>query len=154
MKDQWDYVLNVLEKLGDKQLFLKYQWSTDISFSILLLLPSKLSHDHPTNKAFAELILKKILDLPELNCSIVFSLYVRECRRRLITFFETSYAEKEDSPGSRSIHFLSFIGIVLGTSTVSLLWGFAFALDLAAITFTLECDACSSSRSAGTSVLL
>ena len=38
----------------------------------------------------------------------------------------------------------SFIGIVLGNSTVSLFCGFDFAFDLAAITFTLDCDACSS----------
>ena len=51
--------------------------------------------------------------------------------------------------GSTSIHFLSFIGMILGTSTSSLLCGFAFALDLAAKTFTIDCDACSSGRSAG-----
>ena len=71
-----------------------------------------------------------------------------------MTFFETSYAEKEDSPGSISIHFLSFIGMMLDKSTGSLLCGFAFAFDLAAKTFTIDCDACSSGRSAGTSVLL
>ena len=61
---------------------------------------------------------------------------------------------KKDSPGSISVHFLSFIGMMLGTSTGSLLCGFAFAFDLAAKTFTIGCDACSSGRSAGTSVLL
>ena len=76
------------------------------------------------------------------------------CRRRLITFFETSYAVRDGADGSISIHFLSFIGMVLGNSTVSLLCGFAFAFDLAAITFTLDCDACSSGRSARTSMLL
>ena len=69
-----------------------------------------------------------------------------------MTFFETSYAEREDSAGSMSIHFLSFIGMVLGT--VSLFCGFVFAFDLAAKFFTLDCDVCSSGRSAGTSVLL
>ena len=72
----------------------------------------------------------------------------------LITFFEISYAEREDSPGSISIHFLSFIGMVLGKSTGSLLCGFAFAFDLAAKFFTIDCDVCSSGRSARTSVLL
>ena len=33
MKDQCDCVLNVLEELGGKQLFLKYQCSTDILFT-------------------------------------------------------------------------------------------------------------------------
>ena len=55
MKDQWDYVLSVLEELGDKQLFLKHQCSTDISFLLLLLLPSMLSNDHPTKKEFVEI---------------------------------------------------------------------------------------------------
>ena len=40
-----------------------------------------------------------------------------------MTFFETSSAEREDSSGSMSIHFLSFIGTVLGNSTVSLFCG-------------------------------
>ena len=31
---------------------------------------------------------------------------------------------------------------MLGNSTVSLFRGFAFAFDLAAITFTLDCEAC------------
>ena len=70
-----------------------------------------------------------------------------------MTFFETSYAEREHSSGSMSIHFLSFIGMVLGNSTGSLFCGFAFAFDLAAKTFTLDCDACSSGGSAGISVL-
>ena len=60
----------------------------------------------------------------------------------------------EGSDGSISIHFLSFVGIVLGNSTSSLFCGFAFAFDLAAITFTLDCDACCSGRSARISVLL
>ena len=46
------------------------------------------------------------------------------------------------------------LGILFGNSKVSLICGFAFAFDLAAITFTLDCDACSSGRSARTSVLL
>ena len=44
--------------------------------------------------------------------------------------------------------------MMLGTSTGSLLCGFAFAFDLAAKTFTIDCDACYSGRSAGISVLL
>ena len=62
--------------------------------------------------------------------------------------------EREEFPGSKSIHFLSFIGMMLGESTGSLLCGFAFAFDRAAKSFTFGCDACSSGRSAGLSVLL
>ena len=58
-----------------------------------------------------------------------------DCRRRLITFFEISHAEREESPGSISIHFLSFIGMMLGKSTGSLVCGFAFAFDMAAKSF-------------------
>ena len=47
---------------------------------------------------------------------------------------------------------IGMVGAVVPTST--LFCGFAFAFDLAAITFTLDCDACSPGRSAGTSVLL
>ena len=75
MKDQWDYVLSVLEELGGKKLFLKYQSSTDIFNLVLLLLPSIFSNDHPTNIGSVELTPKIILDSPELNCSVVFSLY-------------------------------------------------------------------------------
>ena len=75
MKDQWDYVLNVLEELGNRELFLKYQCSTDISFLLLLLLPSMPSNDHQTNTVFVEIIPKIILNFPELNSSVVFSLY-------------------------------------------------------------------------------
>ena len=59
--------------------------------------------------------------------------------KKIDHFFEISYAEKENSAGSMAIHFLSFIGMILGTSTSSLLCGFAF--DLAAKTFTIDCDA-------------
>ena len=55
MKDQQDCVLNVLEELGNKQLFLNHQCSTDISFLLLLLLPSMLSNDRQTNKGFGEI---------------------------------------------------------------------------------------------------
>ena len=53
-----------------------------------------------------------------------------------------------------SIHFLSFIGMMLGTSTGSLFCGSAFAFDLAARTLTLDCDACSSCGFAGTSAFI
>ena len=54
MKDQSDYVLSLLEELGDKQLCLKHQCSTDISF-LLLLLPSIISNDRPTNVVLVEI---------------------------------------------------------------------------------------------------
>ena len=47
--------MNVLEELGDKQLLLKHQNNTDISFLLLLLQPGMLSIDHPTNNAFVEI---------------------------------------------------------------------------------------------------
>ena len=49
MKDQKGCVLNVLEELGNTPLFLNYQCSTDISFLVLLKLPSILSIDRQTN---------------------------------------------------------------------------------------------------------
>ena len=55
MKDQKDCVLNVLEELGDKQLFLNHQCSTDISFLLLLLLRSMISIDCQTNEEFMAL---------------------------------------------------------------------------------------------------
>ena len=81
---------------------------------------------------------------------------VWECRRRLIDYFLRNLVrrDREESPGSMSIHFLSLIGMMLGKSTSSLLCRFAFAFDLAAKTFTIYRDVCSSGRSAGTSVLL
>ena len=71
------------------------------------------------------------------------------CRRRLITFVDTSYAARDGSDGSMSIHLLSCIGMILGVSTGSLFCGLAFAFDLAAITFTLVwriCSSCGSGR--------
>ena len=74
--------------------------------------------------------------------------------KKIDYFLRNLVRREEDSPGSMSIHFLSFIGMMLSKSTGSLLCGFAFAFDLAAKTFTISCDACSSGRSAVTSVLL
>ena len=101
------------------------------------------------------LILKIILDSPELNYSVFFSLYYLRVSKKIDHFLrDLVRREREESPGSISIHFLSFIGMMLGKSTGSLLCGFAFAFDLAAKSFIFSCDACSSGRSAGTSVLL
>ena len=71
-----------------------------------------------------------------------------------MTFFEISCAEREEFPGEISIHFLSFIGMMLGESTGSLFCGFAFASDRAVKSFTFSCDVCFSDRSSGLSVLL
>ena len=133
------------------KMFLKYQYSTDISFSLLLLLTSILSNDHPTNKLFVEIDLKKILDPPELNCSVVFSLYCLRVSKK-IDHFLRNLVRRERRFSRFNVNPLSFIGMMLGTSTCSLLCGFAF--DLASKTFTIDCDACSPGRSAGTSVLL
>ena len=54
MKDQHYCVLNVHEELGNKQLFLN-QCSTDISFLLLLLLPSMPSNDRQTHKVLVEI---------------------------------------------------------------------------------------------------
>ena len=47
--------MNVLEELGDVQLFLKCQCSTDISFLVLLLLPSMISNDRLTSVVLVEI---------------------------------------------------------------------------------------------------
>ena len=47
MMDQFDCVLFAVEKLASKQLFLNHQYSTGMSF--LLLLPNMLSIDCQTN---------------------------------------------------------------------------------------------------------
>ena len=153
MKDQWDCVLNVLEELGDEELFLKYQCSTDIFF-FLLLLPSMLPIDRQTNIERVE------IDSEENSW---FS-RVELLRLLLVVLFDSveedewlssrSRTHREEFPGSISIHFLQVIGMMLDESTGSPLCGFAFAFDLAAKTFTIYRDVCSSGKLAGTSVLL
>ena len=44
-----------LKSLGNKQVFLNHQCSTDISFLLLLLLPRMLSNDRQTNKVLVEI---------------------------------------------------------------------------------------------------
>ena len=150
MKDQWYYALNVLEKLGNKKSFLKYQCIVDTSFSLLLLLPSVLSTDHPTNEVSVEIDSFSRIELLRRLLVVLFE----SVEEDWLLFIEISYAKTEDSLGSISIDFLLFVGMMLCNSTSSLLCGSAFAFDLTAKTFTIGCDACSSSRSAGTSVLL
>ena len=89
MKDQWDCVLYVLEELGNK-FFLKYQYSTDISFLFLLLLTNMLSNDHPTNRVFVE------IDSEEISWSSRIELL----RRLLIVLFES--VEEDWSLSSKS----------------------------------------------------
>ena len=110
------------------------------------------SNDHQTNKLSVEMILKIILNSPELNCSVFFSLYcLRVSKKRLLS--SNSYAEREEFQ-SMSIHFLSFIGMMLGESTGSLFVVLLLPLIWHAKSFIFSCDACSSGTSAGTSVLL
>ena len=121
-------------------MYTNYQSNTDISFLILLLLPNKISNAHQTNAVlvmndFEDEILFCRIQLLHLFLAVLF-----DCRRRLITFFERSYATRVCSDGSMSIHFLSCIGMVVGVSTGSLFCGFAFAFDLAAITLILVRD--------------
>ena len=62
-----------------------------------------------------------------------------EWRRRWITFFDTSYSEREYFPGSISIQFLLSMGPILGEEPASsLLCGFAFAFDRHAKSFCAE----------------
>ena len=156
MKDQWDYVLNVLEELGDKQLFLKYQCSTDISFLLLLLLSSIISNDRQTSAVRVEIdseenSLSSRIELLRRLLVVLFE----SVEEDLITFFEISYAEREKNLlvqyQSTFFHSLEWCSV---NHQVLLLCGFAFAFDLAAKSFIFCCDACSSGRSAGTSVLL
>ena len=104
-------------------------------------------------KILEKLIPKIKLDSPELNCSVVFSLYCLRVSKK-IDYFLRNLVRRERRFSWFNFNPLSFIGKVLGNSTVSLFCGFAFAFDLAATTLTLDCDACSSGRSARTSVLL
>ena len=78
-----------------------------------------------------------------------------EWRRRNVTFFDTSYSEKEHFPGSISIQFLLSIGTILGEEPAgSLLCGFAFAFDRHAKSLAFSLNAYSSSWFSGISVAL
>ena len=63
--------------------------------------------------------LKKILDPPEFNCSVVLSLYYLSVSKKMDYFLRNLVRNTEEFPGSTSIHFLSFIGIMLGKSSTS-----------------------------------
>ena len=122
---------SVLEELGSKGFFPNYQSNTDIFFSNLLLLPSILSNDRQTNVELVELISKIILDPPELNCSVLFSLYCLRVSKK-VDHFLRNLVRRERRFSWFNVDPLSFIGMMLGTSTGSLLCGFAFAVDRAA----------------------
>ena len=72
---RWDYVLSVLEELGDNI----YSWLISAMLLSLFCSSSCCHACFPTiirpMSSSWKLILKKILDSPELNCSVVFSLY-------------------------------------------------------------------------------
>ena len=96
---------------------------------LLLLLPSILSNEHQNSKLFVEIDCEdnSLSSRIELLRRLLFVLF-ESVEGKWITFFEISYAEREEFRGSISIHFLSFIGMMLGESTSSLLCGFAFGL--------------------------
>ena len=94
---------------------------------------------------FWKLVPKIKLDSPELNCSVIFSLYFLTVSKKIDDFLRDLVRRETER-----------ILLVQYQSTFfhSLFCGFASAFDLAATTLTLDCDACSSRRSARTSVLL
>ena len=93
-----------------------------------------------------KLTLKMFFNSPELNRSVIFSLYFLRMSKKMDYFLRNLV--------SISIHFLSFFGMMLGESTGSLLCGFAFVFDRLAKSFTFSCDACSSDRFSELFVLL
>ena len=81
------------------------------------------SDDDPTKKELLENDPEENFDPPELNCSVVFSLYCVAVSKNINHFLrDLVRGEREDPPGSVSIHFLSLIGMMLGKSTGSSLW--------------------------------
>ena len=75
-----------------------------------------------------KLISKMKFNSPEFNCSIFSRCNIWLCRRKLIAFFDTSYAARVGSDSAMSIHFLSCIGLTLCVSTSSLFLWFCFCL--------------------------
>ena len=77
MSDQKDCVLNVLEELGDTQLFLKKQYSTGIFSFFLLLLPSMLSTCYQTNEGNARNISEYFLYFSRIErLNLLFDIHV------------------------------------------------------------------------------
>ena len=100
-------------KSSENCLFLNHQCSTGIFF----LLPAAKHTFHRSSDQWIDCgnwfwrfsgILPKWTAPSSSRCTCW------EWRRRWITFFETSYAERECFPGSISIQFLLFIGMILG----------------------------------------
>ena len=155
MKDQWDYVLNDLEELGDKQLFLKYQCSSDISFLVLLLLPSIISNDRLTNVILVE------IDFDDNSWSCRIELL----RRFLVVLFESVEEDWLLSSKSRTQREKNLLVQYQSTFFHSSEWCSVNQQVLFFVVLLLSliwlqhpshsvCNACSSGRSAGTSVLL
>ena len=97
MEDQWHYVLSVLEELGKNN-----------SWIISTILESPFCSSsccqayfpsivRPMNRLW-ELVLKSFFYSPEMNRSILFSMYLLRMTKKIITFFEISYAERECFP--------------------------------------------------------
>ena len=143
-EDQWDYVQSVPEEHGGKELFQNYQSNTDIFFLNLLLLPSKISNDHLTNKKFVKIDSEDETWFSRIELIHLFLAVLFDCVEEDWSFSSRSYEARFWSDGSMSIHFLSCIGMVAVVPTSSLACGFAFAFDLAATTLILVCGTWSS----------
>ena len=105
--------LNVLEELGDEQLFLKRQCSTDISLSLLLLLPSMISNGRQTNEESVRIDSEGMFfNFPEMNRSILFSLYLLRVTKK-VDYFLRNFV-RSNSPVQYQSNSLPFIGMMLG----------------------------------------
>ena len=135
--DQWDCSQNVLEELVSRQLFPKL--SEQYWYLRLDPPPAAKQAFHRSSDQFCicewwfrrwNFILQNSIAPSSSRCNVWL------CRRRLMTFFERSYESRSCFDGSMSIHLLSRNGIVV-VKADSLVWGFAFACDLAATTLEL-----------------
>ena len=73
-----------------------------------------------------ELTLKIFFDSPEMNRSILFSMYFLRMTKKMNYFLRNFVRRERMFPGSISIQFLAFIGMILGEEPAcSLLCGFA-----------------------------
>ena len=93
----------------------------------------------PMNRLW-ELTLKIFFDSPEMNRSILFSMYFLRMTKKM-HYILRNFVRRESFPGSISIQFLLFIGMILGEEPAgSLHCGFAFAFDRHAKSFTSSCN--------------
>ena len=108
MKDQWDCVVNVLEVLGKKivpEISIQYWYLLFCSSSCWqACFPTII---RPINYLW-KLILKKIPDRQELNCSVVFSLYCLR-KSKKIDHFLRNLVRRERRFSWFNINPLSFI---------------------------------------------